>query len=148
MLAAIYSKFKSVDPGKDKALIGVFTRDHIENINNCRILLTVPECLEIMYFNPAGYRDIALNVKYIVFDEFQGLNEENRGKIWERIVLFCQSPFLALSATINNPRHLCNWLNISKSISKQQQVHLIEYKQPSTEFVYNLFQKEANDGYI
>ena len=49
MLAAIYSKYKRIDPGKGNRLIGVFTRDQVENVTNCRILLTVPECLEIIF---------------------------------------------------------------------------------------------------
>lgn len=46
------------------------------------------------------------------------INDEERGKVWERIVLMCESPFLAMSATIENPAMLRNWLAESR---KQQQ---------------------------
>ena len=138
MLAAIYSKYKRVDPGKGKYLIGTFTRDTVKYLTNCRILLTVPECLEILFFNKAAYESVAVNIKYIVFDEFQAINDESRGKIWERVVLFCDCPFLALSATINNPAHLRNWLETAKNNRK---TILIEYNQPSTEFVYNIYKR-------
>lgn len=136
MMAAIYSKFKNVEPGKNKHLLGVFTRDHVENVKSCRILLTVPECLEIVYFSTEAYSSIAVNIRYIVFDEFQNMNDENCGRVWERIALFCKFPFLALSATISNPKLLSEWLSRSK---KDFETILIEYNQPSTEFVYNVY---------
>lgn len=52
MLAGVYARFKNVELAKNKQLIGVFTRDHQENVFNSRVLLTVPECLEILYFSP------------------------------------------------------------------------------------------------
>lgn len=53
MLAGVYARFsKTIDLPRNKQLIGVFTRDHQENIFNSRILLTVPECLEILYMSP------------------------------------------------------------------------------------------------
>ena len=52
MLAGVYSRFKTFELSRNKQLIGVFTRDHQENIFNSRVLLTVPECLEILYFSP------------------------------------------------------------------------------------------------
>jgi ATP-dependent RNA helicase DDX60 len=138
MTAAIYSKYKHIDPGRNKHLIGVFTRDYVENINTCRILLTVPECLEIIYFSSTAFASgLTKNIRYIVFDEFQNMNDENRGRIWERVALFCACPFLALSATINNPTQLTEWLNESKKAFGE--TILIEYKQPSTEYVYNVY---------
>lgn len=38
------------------------------------------------------------------------INDEDRGKVWERIVLMCECPFLALSATIDNAGMLRDWL--------------------------------------
>jgi len=138
MTVAIYSKYKHLNLGKNKHLIGVFTRDHVENINTCRILLTVPECLEIIYFSSTAFASgLTKDIRYIVFDEFQNMNDENRGRIWERVALFCACPFLALSATINNPTQLTEWLNESKKAFGE--TILIEYKQPSTEFVYNVY---------
>lgn len=116
MLAGVYARFKCHEPGLNKKLIGVFTRDHIQHVSNCRILLTVPECLEILYFAPQA-KSMIKNVKYIIFDEFQMINDEERGKVWERIVLMCECPFLALSATIDNPRMLRDWLASAKSQS-------------------------------
>jgi hypothetical protein len=46
------------------------------------------------------------------------INDEERGKVWERIVLMCESPFLAMSATIENPAMLREWLAESQ---KEQQ---------------------------
>jgi hypothetical protein len=32
----------------DRHLVGVFLRDHRENIANCQVLVTVPQCLELL----------------------------------------------------------------------------------------------------
>lgn len=114
MLTGVYTRFKRIDPGKNKKLIGVFTREYAQNLSNCRVLLTVPECLDIIFFNKSSNENLVSNIKYIIFDEFQSLNDEQRGKIWERISLMCECPFLALSATISNPQALCKWLQSSK----------------------------------
>lgn len=42
------------------------------------------------------------------------INDEQHGKVWERIVLMCECPFLALSATIHNPILVRDWLAEAK----------------------------------
>lgn len=56
MLAGIYTRFKTLDVPKNKKLIGVFTRDQKENVFNSRVLLTVPECLEIFFFSASSQK--------------------------------------------------------------------------------------------
>ena len=103
-------------------LIGMFSRDSRVNLDYCRILLTVPECLEILYFSPEGHSSITRKFKYIIFDEFQSINDEDRGKVWERCILIHECPFLALSATIANPRDLLEWLQSCKSLTLRNRV--------------------------
>jgi ATP-dependent RNA helicase DDX60 len=72
--AEVYSNFKDkpklmkgVKPGT--LLFGVFTRDYRLSPAKCRVLVTVPQCLEIMLMahqNFEGWRD---KVKYVIFDE-------------------------------------------------------------------------------
>lgn len=42
------------------------------------------------------------------------INDEDRGKVWERTVLMSECPFIALSATIDNPIILRDWLAVAK----------------------------------
>lgn len=54
MTAGVYARFKDIDVPKNKKLIGVFTRDQKENVFNSKILLTVPQCLEILFFSTSS----------------------------------------------------------------------------------------------
>ena len=103
MLAGIYARFKRYSPPAGKQLVGVFTRDHQENVYDCKILLTVPECLGILYMSAEAQHELVPRIRHIVFDEFQCLNDDERASIWERVSLMCECPFLALSATISDP---------------------------------------------
>src|SRR5689334_13662684 len=39
MLASCYARFKHHEAGRDRKLFGVFTRDRVQNVGVCRILL-------------------------------------------------------------------------------------------------------------
>ena len=49
MLTQVYKDFGDTTAALEGRLLhGVFTRDYRYNVENCRILITVPACLEIM----------------------------------------------------------------------------------------------------
>jgi ATP-dependent RNA helicase DDX60 len=113
--AEVYSNFKDkpklmkgVKPGT--LLFGVFTRDYRLSPAKCRVLVTVPQCLEIMLMahqNFEGWRD---KVKYVIFDEVHSINNDE-GAIWERLVTMIPCPFIALSATLGDTVHFRRWLS-------------------------------------
>lgn len=73
-----------------------------QNATNCEVLVTVPECLEILMLYPERVK-WASSVRYMIFDEVHTIGEDEHGAILERLLLMVQCPFLALSATIGEP---------------------------------------------
>ncbi|EFJ49978.1 hypothetical protein VOLCADRAFT_58784 [Volvox carteri f. nagariensis] len=100
------------------AVQGTFTRDFRQNSFNCVVLVTVPQCLEILLMSPAN-RDWAASLKFLVFDEVQCLGEPSGGEFWERSLLATRCPFLALSATIGNPELFTEWLRRVKQVQRR-----------------------------
>ncbi|XP_054557102.1 probable ATP-dependent RNA helicase DDX60 [Talpa occidentalis] len=96
-----------------KALCGVFTRDYRNDALNCRILVTVPQCLEILLLAPQ-YQKWVKRMRYVIFDEVHCLGGEFGAEVWEHLLVMIRCPFLALSATISNPDHLTEWLALTK----------------------------------
>ncbi|KAJ9590503.1 hypothetical protein L9F63_016454 [Diploptera punctata] len=117
--ATVYARFKNKQMPPGKSVYGVFTRDYRTNANNCQILVTVPQCLELLLLSPRRY-DWIKNFRYVIFDEIHCLAGQAGGFSWESGLLLIQCPFLALSATIDQPEHLQNWLQNMQSFKKEQ----------------------------
>lgn len=87
--------------------------------------MTVPECLDILLLHPTVEgQEWVKRLHWIIFDEVHGINEFERGPIWERLLHLTagHTPFLALSATIGNAEDFRRWL-----CSHGTQVELIEH---------------------
>ena len=56
--------------------------------------------------------DVYNDVHTVVFDEVHYMNDKYRGAVWEEcfILLPPRIRLINLSATIDNPKHFCNWL--------------------------------------
>lgn len=90
---------------------GVFTLDYQSKVEEARILVTVPSCLETLLMGPA-HRSWAARVRYVIFDEIHCMREggikeggaqEGSGAVLEHLLLLLRCPFVALSATIGRP---------------------------------------------
>eukprot|EP00983_Pelagomonas_calceolata_P070931 1150973-Pelagomonas_calceolata.AAC.8 len=55
--------------------VGVFTRDFRQRMNTCRILITVPSCLEILMLSPAS-GEFVQSMRYLILDEVHCMNGE------------------------------------------------------------------------
>ena len=56
-------------PGHEgKAIHGVFTRDYRYNLDDSRILVTVPACLEILLLGAVTQPRVK-TIRYVIFDE-------------------------------------------------------------------------------
>ncbi|XP_047114013.1 probable ATP-dependent RNA helicase DDX60 isoform X2 [Schistocerca piceifrons] len=115
--ATVYARFKNVTMRDGQSVYGIFTRDYRENALTCQILVTVPECLEILLMSPRMCSWVK-RLRYIIFDEIHCLSGIAGGLSWETGLLLTRCPFLALSATIEQPEILQRWLQESMNFKK------------------------------
>lgn len=71
--------------------------------------MTTPQALEILLTSPRQY-GWCQRLKYVIFDEVHCIAGDLGAVEFERCLLLIRCPFLALSATIRNPRLLQSWL--------------------------------------
>ncbi|XP_063232195.1 probable ATP-dependent RNA helicase DDX60 isoform X2 [Bacillus rossius redtenbacheri] len=107
--ASIYARFKNKSMPPGKAVCGVFTREYQYKAMECQILVTVPQCLELLLLS-ARRHDWVLRLRYVILDEIHCLAGQAGGISWERCLLMIRCPFLALSATIGGPERFHQWL--------------------------------------
>ncbi|NWV08836.1 DDX60 helicase, partial [Ptilonorhynchus violaceus] len=112
VVGTIYSRFTKKLPD-GLVVCGVFTRDYRNDVMNSQILVTVPQCLEILMLSPRCQK-WTKRIQYVIFDEVHCLGGEIGAEVWEHILVTIRCPFLALSATVSNPEHLTEWLQSVK----------------------------------
>ncbi|XP_009675480.2 probable ATP-dependent RNA helicase DDX60 isoform X1 [Struthio camelus] len=112
VVGVIYSRFTKKLPD-GLVLCGVFTRDYRHDVMNSQILVTVPQCLEILMLSPHCQK-WTKRIQYVIFDEVHCLGGEIGAEVWEHLLVTIRCPFLALSATISNPEYLTEWLQSVK----------------------------------
>ncbi|NWX96644.1 DDX60 helicase, partial [Nothoprocta ornata] len=112
VVGIVYNQFTKKLPD-GLVVCGVFTRDYRHDIMNCQILVTVPQCLEILMLSPRC-QNWTKRIRYVIFDEVHCLGGEIGAEVWEHLLVTIRCPFLALSATISNPEHLTEWLQTVK----------------------------------
>jgi superfamily II RNA helicase len=109
-LATIHYKFGPV--------FGIFTRDYRMNMNACRILVTVPQCMEILLLSP-NHQRWCQRIKYAIFDEIHCMSGEIGSHVWEKTMLLINCPMIGLSATVNNGEDLSRWI---QSVENQRSI--------------------------
>ena len=107
--AQVYGSFHSS--------FGIFTDAYRHRALTCRILVTVPECLETLLLSPE-HATWAQKIRYIILDEVHCISSSEEGRLWERVLLLANAPFLALSATVGEPEHFVQWLQKLKDMQK------------------------------
>ncbi|NWR26890.1 DDX60 helicase, partial [Tachuris rubrigastra] len=112
VIGTVYSQFTKKLPD-GLTMCGVFTRDYCRDVMNSQILVTVPQCLEILMLSPHCQK-WTQRIQYVIFDEVHCLGSEIGAEIWEHLLITIRCPFLALSATVSNPEHLTAWLQSVK----------------------------------
>jgi hypothetical protein len=119
--ATIYARFKNKRMPNGKSVYGVFTRDYRINALNSQILVTVPECFELLLLSSHRY-DWVRSLRYVIFDEIHCLAGQAGGFAWESSLLLIRCPFLALSATVEDPEFLHTWLQNMQDFKKVQDI--------------------------
>ncbi|KAF9108793.1 hypothetical protein BGX27_008236 [Mortierella sp. AM989] len=108
--AEIYGRFKKNYPAGNRTVWGIWTRDYRNDAMKCQVLVTVPAMLEILFLSPT-HSKWAKRVKRVIFDEVHMIGSLEDGATWEHLLLLCQCPILALSATVGNPTDFHKWLS-------------------------------------
>ncbi|XP_074253107.1 putative ATP-dependent RNA helicase DDX60-like isoform X4 [Saimiri boliviensis] len=114
--ASVQNRFTKRLPA-GRTLCGAFTRDYHHNALNSQVLITVPECFEILLLAPHRQKWVK-RIRYVIFDEVHYLGREVGVKFWELLLVIIRCPFLIVSATIDNADLLAKWLHSVKQYWK------------------------------
>ena len=124
--AEISARFRKQYRGSQK-MVSVFTRDYRDDdMLKAQILVTVPACLGILMLTGSN-SNWTSRIRHIIFDEVHCIGDEG-GEEWEQLILLCQCPFLALSATLGNANHFHSWLSRVEE-AKGRKVYLVEHNE-------------------
>ena len=118
--AVIYGYFGQKRLPEGRSVFGVLTNNNQHEALNSQILITVPEMFEQLLLNPNHAERWGRNIRYVIFDEVHCIGEEGTGATWEHLLLLIRCPFLALSATIQNPEHFQTWLQKARDVRRKQ----------------------------
>lgn len=91
--------------------VGILTGDRKEN-PEAPIIVGTTEILRNQLYD-VMHQGTHLNVDLVVMDEAHYLGDEDRGVVWEEVLIYLPSRvrILLLSATIRNAQELCDWLS-------------------------------------
>jgi superfamily II RNA helicase len=104
---SIHARFSTLF-GKEN--VGILTGDIKEN-PDAAIVIGTTEILRNQLYD-AMYTGENLTCELIILDEAHFLGDEQRGVVWEEIMIYLpvRIPLLLLSATIGNPFQIAKWL--------------------------------------
>ena len=95
--------------------VGILTGDRQEN-PDAPIIVGTTEILRNQLYD-AMHRGESLATDFVVLDEAHFLGDEERGVVWEEIMIYLPAriPLLLLSATIGNADRIADWLSSIRS---------------------------------
>ena len=95
--------------------VGILTGDRKENPEGSVIVGTTEILRNQLY--DAMHHGEDLKADFVVIDEAHFLGDEDRGVVWEEIMIYLPEriPMLLLSATIGNARQIADWLSSIRS---------------------------------
>ncbi len=116
---SIHSQFSKLFSKKN---VGILTGDIKEN-PDASIIIGTTEILRNQLYD-AMYTGDNLKCDLIILDEAHFLGDEQRGVVWEEIMIYLpiRIPLLLLSATIGNPFDIAKWLELIRG----KECHVIE----------------------
>lgn len=114
-----------------QATVGIMTGD-IKFCPDAQIVIMTTEILRnLLYKRGTSTESLGMtaslsmdNLDAVIFDECHYINDKDRGKIWEEtmILLPASIKMVMLSATLDHPEYLAQWLGALKN----KPIHLIE----------------------
>ncbi len=107
-----YSEFSETFGAEN---VGILTGDRKEN-PDAPIIVGTTEILRNQLYD-AMHQGVALPTNFVILDEAHFLGDEDRGVVWEEIMIYLPSriPLLLLSATIGNAELIAKWLSSIRS---------------------------------
>jgi len=95
--------------------VGILTGDHREN-PDAPLIVGTTEILRNQLYD-AMHHGVSLSTDFVILDEAHFLGDEERGVVWEEIMIYLPSriPLLLLSATIGNAGQIADWLSSIRS---------------------------------
>eukprot|EP01104_Vermistella_antarctica_P014605 TRINITY_DN4629_c2_g1_i1.p1 TRINITY_DN4629_c2_g1~~TRINITY_DN4629_c2_g1_i1.p1 ORF type:complete len:1448 (-),score=491.24 TRINITY_DN4629_c2_g1_i1:94-4437(-) len=136
--AEVYRRFGNV--------IGVFTTDYSEKVDECEVLVTVPACLEILMLNTQWSQ----RMEYCIVDEVHCIQrgastDVTSGIVWERVLQLVPCPILALSATVGGPERFHNYLTMAQK-RYNRTVRLVHHEHRWCELQPMVYSPSTNDA--
>ncbi len=97
--------------------VGILTGDRKQN-PDAPVIVGTTEILRNQLYD-AMHQGLTLAADLVVLDEAHFLGDEDRGVVWEEIMIYLPSrvPLLLLSATIGNARQIADWLESIRGIT-------------------------------
>ncbi len=119
-----YSEFSKIFGSEN---VGILTGDRKEK-PDAPVIVGTTEILRNQLYD-AMYQGTTLLTDFVVLDEAHFLGDEDRGVVWEEIMIYLPSriPLLLLSATIGNAKVISQWLS---SIRGKKCIVVEETKRP------------------
>jgi len=104
------SKYLEFGARFGKESVGILTGDRVENAD-APIIVGTTEILRNQLYD-AMYKGEDLSADLVILDEAHFLGDEDRGVVWEEIIIYLPAriPLLLLSATIRNSQQIADWL--------------------------------------
>lgn len=140
VMAEIYARFstKQYPVNCQSALTAAFYREYNSNRPlESQILVTLPFIFENLLMS-CMQRSWVKKIEYVIFDEIHCIGHENEGSQWEHLIQIIPSPFLALSATVGNPKSFHEWMKRAHSIGGRK-VHLIKHDERYSDLSLYIF---------
>jgi ATP-dependent RNA helicase HelY len=119
-----YSEFSQIFGPEN---VGILTGDRKEK-PDAPIIVGTTEILRNQLYD-AMYQGVTFLTDFVVLDEAHFLGDEDRGVVWEEIMIYLppRIPLLMLSATIGNANDIAEWLS---SIRSKECIVVEETKRP------------------
>lgn len=120
--------------------VGIITGDTSKNREAPIVVMTTEIYRNMLYGTHFGSVDPFLqDLKYVIFDEFHYMNSQDRGTVWEESVIYSPKSvqIVGLSATINNPQEIIQWITEIHS-----ECHLVETQNRPVPLYHYYFKDE------
>jgi replicative superfamily II helicase len=117
--AEVYQRFNNRYPQKyGTSVFGSFTRDMRVSPTGCRVLVTVPACLEILLLSTPLQKEWVLKLKTVIFDEIHTISADE-SSVLARLLTLVPCRFIALSATIGHPDKFAEYLSTASPSGRE-----------------------------